>query len=87
MAMKPNTLAVFNYLKQNPDVNVTSGDLAEILGLDKKQVDGIFTRAIQCKGFGQRIPTEIENADGTHKSVKFLKLTEEGLKFDPNNED
>lgn len=84
MAMKPNTLMVFNYLKENPDATVTSTDLAEILGLEKRQVDGIFTSAIQRKELGERVPAEVENEDGTHKQVKFLKLTEKGLAFDPN---
>lgn len=84
MAMKPNTLMVFNYLKENPDATVTSADLAEILGLEKRQVDGIFTSAIQRKELGERVPAEVENEDGTHKQVKFLKLTEKGLAFDPN---
>lgn len=84
MAMKPNTLMVFNYLKENPDATVTSADLAEILGLEKRQVDGIFTSAIQRKELGERVPAEVENDDGTHKQVKFLKLTAKGLAFDPN---
>ncbi len=84
MAMKPNTLMVFNYLKENPDATVTSADLAEILGLEKRQVDGIFTSAIQRKELGERVLAEVENEDGTHKQVKFLKLTEKGMAFDPD---
>lgn len=84
MAMKPNTLMVYNYLKENPEANVTSADLADILGLEKRQVDGIFTSAIQRKGYGKRVAAEVENDDGTHKQVKFLKLTDEGMAFDPN---
>ncbi len=87
MAMKPNTLAVFNYLKEHPDVNVTSADLADILGLDKKQVDGIFTSAIQRKNLGERVAAEVENPDGTHKAIKLLKLNDEGMKYDPKAEE
>ena len=84
MAMKPNSKAVLNYLKENTGVNLTSGDVAEALGLEKRQVDGIFTSAIQRKGYGVRIPAEVELDDGTHRAVKFLKLTDEGMALDPD---
>ena len=82
--MKPNSKAVLNYLKENTEANLTSGDVAEALGLEKRQVDGIFTSAIQRKGYGVRIPAEVELEDGTHKAVKFLKLTDEGIALDPD---
>ena len=37
------SLVVLNYLKENADANLTSGDIAEALGLEKKTVDGIVT--------------------------------------------
>ena len=86
MAMKANSIAVLNYLKEVNGSNVTSADVAEALGLDKKQVDGIFTSAIQRKGLGIRTPAEVELEDGSHKAVKFLSLTAEGLNFDPSVE-
>ena len=87
MAMKANSKAVLNYLKEINGQNVTSGDVAEALGLDKRQVDGIFTSAIQRKGLGIRVPAEIELEDGTHKAVKFLSLTAAGMAFDPDAEE
>ena len=89
MAMKENSKKVLNYLKEvnAAGTPVTSADVAEACGLEKKQVDGIFTSAIQRKGFGERIPAEIELADGTHKPVKFLKLTAAGMELDPDAED
>ena len=86
MAMKANSIAVLNYLKEVNGSNVTSADVAEALGLDKKQVDGIFTSAIQRKGLGIRTPAEVELEDGSHRAVKFLSLTAEGLNFDPSVE-
>ena len=71
MAMKENSKNVLNYLKGINGENVTSGDVAAALGLEKRQVDGIFTSAIQRKGLGIRTPAEVELADGTHKQVKF----------------
>ena len=87
MAMKANSKAVLNYLKEINEQNVTSGDVAEALGLEKRQVDGIFTSAIQRKGLGIRVPAEVELEDGTHKSVKFLQLTDAGMNFDPDAEE
>ena len=87
MAMKANSKAVLNYLKEINGQNVTSGDVAEALGLDKRQVDGIFTSAIQRKGLGIRVPAEIELEDGTHKAVKLLSLTPAGMAFDPDAEE
>ncbi len=83
MAMKDNSKKVFNYLKEVNGDNVTAADVAEALGLEKRQVDGIFTSAIQRKGYGVRVPAEIELEDGNHKAVKFLRLTDEGMSFDP----
>ena len=84
MAMKPNTIAVLNYLKGINGANVTAADVAEAVGLEKKSVDGIFTSALQRKGLGVRVPAEIELEDGTHQAVKFLKLTDEGMAYDPS---
>lgn len=84
MAMKENSKAVLNYLKEVNGQQVTAADVAEALGLEKRQVDGIFTSAIQRKGLGVRTPAEIEVEDGSHKPVKFLSLTAEGMKFDPD---
>lgn len=87
MAVKPNTKKVIEYLKSVNGSNVTAADVAETLGLEKKSVDGIFTSAIQRKGLGVRVPAEIELEDGSHKQVKFLKLTDEGMAFDCNATD
>ena len=84
MAMKENSKKVLEYLKAINGQDVTAADVAEALGLEKRSVDGIFTSAIQRKGLGIRTPAEIELDDGTHKSVKFLSLTEAGMAFDPD---
>ena len=84
MAMKENSKNVLNYLKNINGADVTAADVADALGLEKRQVDGIFTSAIQRKGYGVRVPAEIELEDGSHKAVKFLKLTEAGMMLDPD---
>lgn len=83
--MSANSVKVLDYLKQVNGTQVTAADVAEALGLEKKSVDGIFTSAIQRKGLGVRTPAEIELEDGTHKQVKFLSLTAEGLSFSPED--
>lgn len=82
MAVKPNTKKVIEYLKEINGSQVTSADVAEALGLEKRQVDGIFTSAIQRKGLGVRTPAEVELEDGSHKQIKFLSLTDDGMAFD-----
>ena len=87
MAMSENSKKVLNYLKEvHGGDPVTAADVADALGLEKRQVDGIFTSAIQRKNLGVRVPAEVELEDGTHKTVKFLKLTDAGMAFDPEVE-
>ena len=83
-AMSENAKKVLAYLKGVNGTDVTAADVAVALGLEKRQVDGIFTSAIQRKGLGVRTPAEIELEDGTHKPVKFLSLTPAGMSFDPD---
>ena len=85
--MKENSKKVLEYLKEINGENVTAADVAEALGIPKKSVDGIFTAAIQRKGYGVRVPSESELEDGTHKAVKVGKLTEAGMQLDPDQPD
>ena len=82
MAMKENSLKVFNYLKEVKGQDVTAADIAEALSLETRSVNGIVT-AFQKKGYSVRIPAEILLEDGTHKPVKFISLTDAGMEFDP----
>lgn len=82
--MTANSKKVLNYLKEVNGAKVTAADVAEAIGMEKKQVDGCFTQSLQRKGFGIRIPAEVELEDGTHKAVKFLALTDAGLALDPD---
>lgn len=90
MAMSENSVKVLNYLKDVKatanSTNVIAADVAEALGLAKTTVDSCFTSALQRKGLGYREEAEIKVTEGDktfHKQVKFLKLTAEGMKFDP----
>ena len=85
--LKPNSKLVYEFVKANNGKNITAADIAEGTGLETKQVNGIVTSAFQRKELMERIPAEIELEDGSHKAVKFIKLTEAGLAFDPDAED
>ena len=91
MALKENSLKVLNYVKAHNGENMTAADIAEGTGLQVRSVNGIVTSAFQKKGLMVRTPAEIEveDAEGkvSHKSVKFISLTEEGLAFDPDAEE
>lgn len=82
MAMNENSRKVFEYLKKVNGTDVTSADVAEALGLNKRQVDGSFTSAIQRKGYGIRVDAEVETENGLHKPIKLLRLTKEGMELD-----
>jgi hypothetical protein len=82
MALKPNSITVFNYVKEH-DGKCTAAEIAEKTGLEVKQVNGIITSAFQRKGLMERVPAEIKLEDGTHKAIKLIRLTAEGQTFDP----
>ena len=85
--LKQNSKLVYDYVKANGASNITAADIAEGTGLNTRQVNGIVTSAFQRKGLMERIAAEVELEDGSHKTVKFIKLTAEGEAFDPEAED
>ena len=85
--LSENSRKVFDYVKSIDDANVTANDIADALGLSVRSVNGIVTSAFQRKGLMERVPAEIELADGSHKAVKFIRLTDEGKVFDPDAEE
>ena len=85
--LKENSLKVYNFVKESDGKDMTAADIAEGTGLEVRSVNGIVTSAFQRKGLMERIPAEIELEDGSHKAVKFVRLTEAGRSFDPNATD
>lgn len=83
MAMSDNSKMILSYLKDNAGADLTAADVAEALGVDVKVVNGAFTSAIQRKNYGFREEAEVELADGKHSRVKFLRLNDAGMAFDP----
>lgn len=75
--MKDNAKLVFNYLKANTDKKLTAYDVAMAVGLTQKQVNAIFTMALQKPGLGVREPGQIRK-DDMYVNVKYLVLTDAG---------
>lgn len=84
--MKPNTIAVWNFINENDGADFTAADIAEALSLEVKSVNGILTSAFQKKGLIIREEAEIELPDGSHKKVKFIRLTDTGRNWTPDAE-
>lgn len=77
--MKASTAQVIKYLQQHNGENLTSDDVADALNMTKKQVDGAFTMSICRAKLGERVPDEVVLEDGSKKSVKWLRLNDEGM--------
>lgn len=82
--LNENSRKVFDYVKSVNGADITAQDIADATGLGVRQVNGIVTSAFQRKTLMERIPAEVELSDGTHKAVKFIKLTAKGETFDPD---
>lgn len=93
--MKENSVKVLNYVKENQGKNFTAADIAEALGMDVKSVNGIVTASFQRhkevdEATGEKVivplmlreEAVIETEEG-NKTVKFIRLTEAGAKFEP----
>jgi hypothetical protein len=85
--LKPNSRLVYDYVKAHNGEDMTAADIAEAVSLDVKQVNGIVTSAFQKKGLMERVPAEIQLEDGSHKAVKFIRMTDAGMAFDPDAEE
>ena len=85
--LKPNSKAVYEFVKANDGKNITAADIAEGTGLEVRSINGIVTSAFQRKGLMERIAAEVELEDGSHKAVKFIRLTDAGKSFDPDATD
>ena len=84
--LKPNSRMIFDYVRANKDENISAADIAEATGLGVKSVNGSIT-AFTKKELMVRVPAEVQLEDGSHKQVKFIKMTDAGLAFDPDAEE
>lgn len=98
MKLKENSRKVYDYVLAHQDEDITALDIAKAVGLSDKQVNGIVTMAFQrhkeeIDGVKTevplmvRIPAEQTLEDGTHKPIKFIKLTDEGRELEIEDAD
>ena len=96
--MKENSVNVFKYVKEHENENITAKDIAKALGFeDVRSVNGIVTASFQrhreeidgekvivplMERVEGEVETETEDGKVKHETVKFVKLTPEGRKFD-----
>lgn len=85
MAMKEGTRAIWDYIVAHDGEDFIAQDIADVLGVGVKSVNGSVT-SFQKKGLTIREEAEIECADGTHKKVKYIRLTDEGRSYDPDKQ-
>lgn len=81
---KDNAKRVYYFVKEHESENITANDIADALDLNVKQINGIVTRAFQCKepSLMKRVPASVECEDGTIKTVKYIHLTDAGMTVD-----
>ncbi|KFZ25969.1 MAG: hypothetical protein KQ78_01925 [Candidatus Izimaplasma bacterium HR2] len=80
MAMKENTKRILSFLQENASEDMTHNEVAEALELGPRQVIGSFNSFVK-KGWGYRVEATVK-IDGADKTIKFLKLNDEGLAVD-----
>ncbi len=81
--LSENAKVVMEKLQELEGADVTVHDLSEAIGLPVNSITGTFNSFVK-KGLGERVIAEVELEDGSHKTVKFLKLTDAGQALDVN---
>lgn len=80
-----NALRLMDYIK-SAKTPVTAQDAATALGVSLNTITGLFNGLVR-RDFGVRVPATAKMEDGTTKEVKVLKLTEDGMAYDPEDEE
>lgn len=87
--MKETTKNVFNYIKEHDGEDFTAKDIAAELGYTPAQVNGSVTSFQNHKDadknkvpLAYREEVNVEDEDGAIKSVKLIRLTDEGRAFE-----
>ena len=87
--MTVNSRRVFDFLKENYGKNVTAQDIAAALDVSVSTVTGSvngLARDVKHPAYAQRTEVEMAGEEGKTIKVKYISLTEAGLKFDPDAE-
>ena len=80
-----NSLRVIKFLQENPNVTLTAQDIATAVGVSVQAVTGSVNGLVK-KGFALREETTVQDGEKT-KTIKLIRLTPEGLTYDPAKED
>lgn len=78
MALKENSLTIFNYVKEHDGEDFTASDIAEATGIPVKSVNGCITAMDRHHSLMYREEHAI-----TGGKVKYIRLTDEGRVYDP----
>ena len=81
--MTPNSVRVFNFLKDNHGARLTNKDIAEALGVSSSTVVGSVTGLCK-KGLAVRTDEHLAGAICKDVVVKYISLTDEVMSFDPD---
>ena len=79
--LSANAKVIMKRLQELEGADITVHDLSEDIGLPVNSITGTFNSFVK-KGLGERVIAEVELEDGSHKTVKFLKLTDAGQALD-----
>lgn len=82
MALKENSLTIFNYVQDHKDEDITAADIAEATGIPVKSVNGCITAMARHHEIMYR-----EEVAVTGGKVKYIRLTDKGLNYDPTAEE
>lgn len=79
--IKENSKIVFKYVQSQKGADLTGNDIAEATNLSPKSIVGIVNAFVK-KGLMYREEATVELEDGSTKTVKFIRLTDEGATTD-----
>lgn len=78
MALKENSLVIFNYVREHDGEDITAKDITEATGIAPKSVTGCINAMVRYQKILVR--EEVEVLGGKEK---FIRLTDAGREFDP----
>ena len=78
MALKDNSLTIFNYVREHDGEDFTAADISEATGIGVKSVNGCLTAMARHHDLIYR-----EEVAVTGGKVKYIRLTDAGKDFDP----
>lgn len=82
MAMKASTAEIFKYIQAHNDEDLTAEQIADALGYDTRKVNGTISMVICKQRFGEREEVLVKDEEGVTKTIKIIKLNEDGMAFD-----